>query len=155
MVLNDKNRCVDELHRKAFGGEMDVRKQQVEGPESDDEPGLPNLKDIANECHRRMAEKPLFALHFIGQDGAVRTFEYADLDSNSSFTSEYICLCFQGNDAAEGADLRSQSVAGVRQHSSSPNAVDLAGGGRTNFEQPGSIATEVRFEKLAEERDED
>ena len=61
----------------------------------DEEEGLP-ANDAAYAPYARRSNKPEFSLHFITAAGTMRSFQYAHLDSDNSFTAECITLCFMG-----------------------------------------------------------
>ena len=65
-------------------------------PAAEEEEGLPSLKEKEYRPHARPSNKPAHSLHFITPDGAVRTFQYVHLDSDSRFTPERITLRFMG-----------------------------------------------------------
>jgi hypothetical protein len=63
---------------------------------SEDESGLPSLKEGEYQPHARPANKPVYAIHFVTPGGDMRSFQYVHLDSNSQFTAERITLVFMG-----------------------------------------------------------
>jgi hypothetical protein len=63
--------------------------------ESETDDALP-ANDDAYAAFARRSNKPEFSLHFITAAGTMRSFQYAHLDSNSSFTAECITLRFMG-----------------------------------------------------------
>jgi hypothetical protein len=73
----------------------------AEGNEQDDDSGLPDLQNSANQCHARAAEKPVFSLHIITQEGTARAFQYAHIESDSNFTPDYICIRFSGDERTQ------------------------------------------------------
>lgn len=65
-------------------------------PQGEDECGLPDLKAGAIGCCARPSNKPCFSIHFLKPDGSVRSFQYRDLDSNTSYEAGAITLKFLG-----------------------------------------------------------
>ena len=77
-------------------------------PEEDS--GLPSpLADYSP--FSRPANKPLYSIHFIGPNDEMRSFQYAHLDSDSSYSAGRISLRFMGLKAIavviEGRSLQS------------------------------------------------
>lgn len=73
-----------------------TRSATADGPQADDEVGLPSLDEKQYVAHARAANKPLYAIHFVNPKGEVRSFQYMHLDSNSSFAAEEVTLTFLG-----------------------------------------------------------
>ncbi len=70
-------------------------KQAVE--HDDEEQGLPALRDNEFRAYARPTHKPVFSIHFITPQGAVKSFQYMHLDSNSRFEPQRIALRFVGS----------------------------------------------------------
>lgn len=70
---------------------------KIEQP-SEDDSGLPSLKEGEYQPHARPANKPLYGIHFVTPSGDVRTFQYVHLDSGSQFAAGRITLVFMGMD---------------------------------------------------------
>lgn len=82
-------------------GEEHLRRFLQPAPESDDEFGLPAQSSGDYKPHAAPANKPVFAVHFIKPSGDVRSFQYADLDSDSRYTADAIRLRFSGTRVIE------------------------------------------------------
>lgn len=67
----------------------------------EDEAGLPPREGGEYRPHSPPANKPVFALHLIQPGGRIRTFQYSDLDSDSSYGPEEIRLRFSGTRVME------------------------------------------------------
>ena len=65
-------------------------------PTTEEDAGLPSPNATEYRPHSRPANKPIYALHLIGKGWDVRSFQYADLDSDSRYTPAAIRLCFTG-----------------------------------------------------------
>jgi hypothetical protein len=62
----------------------------------EDECELPSSADGEYQPYARAANRPLYSIHFVTSKREVRSFQYIQLDSNSSFTSDGIALRFTG-----------------------------------------------------------
>src|SRR5579871_194420 len=67
----------------------------------DDETGLPSPNEGDYKAFAAPANKPIFALHCIGATGAIRSFQYVDLDSDSRYEPGAILLRFTGTKVLE------------------------------------------------------
>ncbi len=67
----------------------------------DEEAELPSPKERDYKPHAAPANKPVFALHCIGANGAIRSFQYVDLDSDSRYEPGVILLRFTGTKVLE------------------------------------------------------
>jgi hypothetical protein len=75
--------------------ELFQRSARAASHESDADDALP-ASDSEYAPFARRSNKPEFSLHFITAAGTMRSFQYAHLDSDSSFTAECILLRFMG-----------------------------------------------------------
>jgi hypothetical protein len=70
-----------------------------DGP-PDDERGLPPQGGTAYQAHGRATIKPLYAIHFLRQNGGGRTFQYVDMHSrcaeDTDFDNSRFTLAFLG-----------------------------------------------------------
>lgn len=66
-------------------------------PETEQENGLPSLRDNEFRVCGRPSHKPLFSVHFISANGSVQSFQYMHLDSRSSFSPTRLVLRFVGS----------------------------------------------------------
>lgn len=67
----------------------------IERP-TEEESGLPSLKDGEYQPHARPSDKPDYGIHFVTPGGDVRSFQYVHLDSGSQFAAGRITLVFMG-----------------------------------------------------------
>lgn len=98
--MNDRpNAHLKELIRQPVGKE----------PAAEPESGLPSLMDDYSPFSR-LANKPLYSIHFIGPNDEMRSFQYSHLDSDSSYSAGKISLRFMGLKAVaviiEGRNLQ-------------------------------------------------
>jgi len=67
----------------------------------DEESGLPALPAGDYKPYSAPANKPVFAVHFIKPSGEIRSFQYADLDSDSRYEPAVIRMRFTGTTVLE------------------------------------------------------
>jgi hypothetical protein len=84
--MSDEQPHIAQLFKRSPGGAP---------RESEADEGLP-ANDAPYSAFARRSNQQELSLHFITPAGTMRSFQYAHLDSDNSFTAECITLCFMG-----------------------------------------------------------
>jgi hypothetical protein len=78
-----------------------LRAGAVEQSPTDEDSGLPSLREGEYQAFARPSNKPIYDIHFVDPKGEVRSYQYVHLDSDSRFTAERITLRFLGMEPAK------------------------------------------------------